>query len=171
MTFEELYTLLTQVESCLNSRPLSPLSSDPTDYSPLTPGHFLIGTALNALPTSDLRDVQTNRLNRYQLIQQMLQHFWQRWQNECIHQMQQRYKWQRGSTSRLAKDALVLIKEDNLPPLQWSLGRIIQLHPGTDGIVRVATVRTSTGTVKRPATKLCLLPMGSDAESTQTTIS
>ncbi|XP_029054961.2 uncharacterized protein LOC114882244 [Osmia bicornis bicornis] len=168
LTFEELYTLLTQVESCLNSRPLSPLSSDPTDLSPLTPGHFLIGTALNALPAQDLRDVQTNRLNRYQLIQQMLQHFWQRWQNECIHQMQQRYKWQRKSTSKLAVDRLVLIKEDNLPPLQWSLARI-QLHPGTDGIARVATVRTSTGTTKRPVTKLCILPMDCDADHTEDT--
>ncbi|XP_069964356.1 uncharacterized protein [Bactrocera oleae] len=45
-TFEELPTLLTRIESCLNSRPLSPLSEDPRNIEPLTPGHFLIVTWL-----------------------------------------------------------------------------------------------------------------------------
>ncbi|XP_076384507.1 uncharacterized protein LOC143263380 [Megalopta genalis] len=142
LTFEELYTLLTQIESSLNSRPLSPLSSDPTDLNPLTPGHFLIGTALTTLPSDDLRDIKVTRLNRYQLIQQMVQHFWQMWQRECIQQLQQRHKWQHSTTSKLAVYSLVIIKEDNLPPLQWSMGRIVQVHPGTDGVIRVATVRT-----------------------------
>ncbi|XP_076384469.1 uncharacterized protein LOC143263256, partial [Megalopta genalis] len=159
LTFEELYTLLTQIESCLNSRPLSPLSSDPTDLNPLTPEHFLIGTALTTLPSPDLRDIKDTRLNRYQLIQQMVQHFWQRWQRECIQQLQQRHKWQHSTTSKLAVDSLVIIREDNLPPLQWSMGRIVQVHPGTDGVIRVATVRTSTGTIKRPVTKLCIISL------------
>ncbi|XP_076661119.1 uncharacterized protein LOC143364992 [Halictus rubicundus] len=159
LTFEELYTLLTQIESCLNSRPLSPLSSDPTDLNPLTPGHFLIGTALTTLPSQDIRDIKVTRLNRYQLVQQMVQHFWQRWQKECIHQLQQRHKWQHPTTVKIAVDPLVIIKEDNLPPLQWSMGRIVQVHPGNDGVIRVATVRTSTGTIKRPVTKLCIIPL------------
>ncbi|KAH8298683.1 hypothetical protein KR044_010227, partial [Drosophila immigrans] len=45
-TFEELATLLSRVESCLNSRPISPMSEDPTDLLALTPGHFLIGRPL-----------------------------------------------------------------------------------------------------------------------------
>ena len=42
-TFEDFSTILTQVESCLNSRPLTPLSSDSDIIEALTPGHFLIG--------------------------------------------------------------------------------------------------------------------------------
>lgn len=159
LTFEELYTLLTQIESCLNSRPLSPLSTDPTDLNPLTPGHFLIGTALTTLPSHDLRDLKVTRLNRYQLIQQMVQHFWQRWQREYTHHLQQRHKWQSPTISKIAVNSLVIIKEDNLAPLQWSMGRIIQVHPGSDGMIRVATIKTSTGTIKRPVTKLCILPL------------
>nr|XP_012145743.1 PREDICTED: uncharacterized protein LOC105663128 [Megachile rotundata] len=157
LTFEELYTLLTQVESCLNSRPLSPMSSDPTDFCPLTPGHFLIGTVPTSLPDRKLEDVKTNRLNRFQLLQQMFQHFWRRWQAECIHEMQQRYKW-RSITKRI-------ITEENTPPLHWSLGRVVQVHPGQDGIIRVATVRTAAGIIKRPVTKLCLLPIDPIADS------
>ncbi|XP_076383917.1 uncharacterized protein LOC143261233 [Megalopta genalis] len=159
LTFEELYTLLTQVESCLNSRPISPISSDPNDLNPLTPGHFLIGDAPTALPSHDLTDIKTNRLSRFQLIQQMFQHFWQRWKREYLHQLQQRSKWRTSSPQALEVGTLVLIKEDNLPPLRWRLGRIKELHLGTDGGARVATVKTADGIFKRPVAKLCMLPI------------
>lgn len=67
LTFEELTTFLTQVEACLNSRPLFALSDDPEDLAALTPGHFLVGTALSAVPEPSLREVATNRLTRWQL--------------------------------------------------------------------------------------------------------
>ncbi|CAK9800717.1 hypothetical protein ANTPLA_LOCUS7241 [Anthophora plagiata] len=165
LTYEELYTLLTRIESCLNSRPLSPSSSDPNDLNPLTPGHFLIGTAPCALPDQDITDVKMNRLNRYQLLQQMFQHFWKRWQREYLHHLQQRYKWKTSSTQHLTKGSLVVIKDDNLPPLRWALGRIAELHQGKDGETRVATIRTATGLYKRPTTKICILPMQGQEDS------
>ncbi|GFV12310.1 integrase catalytic domain-containing protein [Trichonephila clavipes] len=50
MNFEELTTLMAQIEAVMNSRPLSPLSSDPNDLNPLTPGHFLTNCAISSFP-------------------------------------------------------------------------------------------------------------------------
>jgi hypothetical protein len=54
LNFEEMTTLLAQIESCLNSRPLTKIYDDPADPSCLTPEHFLIGQPLTSLPDPDL---------------------------------------------------------------------------------------------------------------------
>ena len=50
LTYEELATTLAQIEACLNSRPLVPLPEPSEALEVLTPGHFLIGKPLTALP-------------------------------------------------------------------------------------------------------------------------
>lgn len=88
LNFKELYTFLVQVEAILNSRPLTPLSSDPSDLSVLTPSHFLIGDSLLSNPEPIILYVKTSRLSRWQHIEQMRQHFWTRWHNEYLNTLQ-----------------------------------------------------------------------------------
>lgn len=59
-TFEVLHTALTQVEACLNSRPLYALSDDLADLELLTPGHFLTGGPITYLPEADLKNININ---------------------------------------------------------------------------------------------------------------
>lgn len=160
LNFEEYYTLLTQIEAILNSRPLSPLSSDVNDPEPLTPAHFLIGRRITSTPQPDLLDVAENRLSKFQHVQKITQHFWQRWSKEYISELQGRTKWKVNHENLLTPGVLVIMKEENVPPLKWRLARVIQLHPGHDGVTRVVSVRNSNGTiVKRAVSKVCVLPL------------
>jgi hypothetical protein len=160
LTYDELYTLLTRIEACLNSRPLVPMSNDPNDLTAITPGHFLIGEALTAPLEPDLTELKINQLSRHQLLERLRQHFWKRWRTEYLSYLQGRTKWQSPSPSLQPGD-LVLLVEDNVPPLCWPLGRIQQVHPGSDGNVRVVTVKTNRGTYKRGVRKVCVLPIES----------
>lgn len=157
-TMEELMTLVVRIECVLNSRPLQPLSNDPNDLEALTPGHFLIGQPLLAVPENNLIDVATNRLRRWQLIRQAFQSFWRRWSHEYLNTLQGRKKWFRQKEN-LALGDLVVIHLPNCSPMIWPLGRIIQVHPGPDEVVRVVTVRTAEGVFKRPTVKITKLPV------------
>lgn len=158
LTYEELNTVLCQIESILNSRPITPLSSDPNDFSALTPGHFLTLEPLTAIPDEDLTSLNINRLTRWQLLQRIQQDIWRRWQRDYLCILQNRGKWLEPTTVPQL-GTLVLIKDDTTHPLQWRLGRITALYPGSDGVARVADVNTCNGLLKRPLTKLCPLPM------------
>jgi hypothetical protein len=52
----------------------------------------------------------------------------------------------------------VILKEDNLPPLVWKTAVISDIHTGKDGFTRVVSLRIAKGTLKRPISKICLLP-------------
>lgn len=157
LTFEELSTLLSQIEACLNSRPLAPLTTDPNDLTALTPGHFLIGDALLSAPDETTEIENISIASRWQLVQRMFHSLSLRWKTEYLSRLQQRPKWTRLVNNIQVND-LVLLKDANSSPLNWPLARVTEVHPGTDGLVRVVTVRTSNSMLKRSITKICPLP-------------
>lgn len=158
LTFEELYTVLTKVEAILNSRPLCPMTDNPDDLDVLTPGHFLVGEPLMSVPEFNFESTPLNHLSRWELLRSFSQSIWRRWQREYLHSLHQRSKWTRDRVNVNVND-LVLIKDDNLPPLKWKKARIVKLYPGRDNVVRVVKIKTSTGELCRPVTKICPLPL------------
>ncbi|XP_045449608.1 uncharacterized protein LOC123658209 [Melitaea cinxia] len=158
LVYEELSTCLYQIEAILNSRPLTPLSTDPLDLTFLTPAHFLIGRPLMSVPYPPLQDVNINRLQRFQRIEKLRQHFWSRYTHEYIHQLQQKQKWH-ASSGKLEIGDIVLIRDASAPPLLWSMGKVIKLMKGSDGVCRVAEVQTKRGPIIRSFNNLCPLPV------------
>ncbi|XP_075150976.1 uncharacterized protein LOC142225089 [Haematobia irritans] len=156
-TFEEFQTLLSKIESCLNSRPLCPISQDPSDLSALTPGHFLIGTPILAPIDPKIEDSPIHLVNRWQKLKIIHQHFCIRWKDEYLKELHKRHKW-KSPTESIKEGTMVVVKDENLPPNCWRMGRVSKVHPGSDGRVRVVDVTTAKGPITRPITKLVVLP-------------
>ena len=126
----------------------------------LTPGHFLITRPLLAPPEPDQLD--KNPTTRWKLVTRLYQDLWKRWSTEYLVQLQQRSKWQTAQTDLSVGD-LVLIKERDLPPNTWPLGRIIEIHPGDDNKVRLISIVTKGQRIrKQPVNNVCLLPISDD---------
>ncbi|XP_055589230.1 uncharacterized protein LOC129741514 [Uranotaenia lowii] len=94
----------------------------------------------------------------WQQVQAINQLIWKRWSTDYLSQLQSRNKWTR-QRSNLHIGTMVLLKEDNLPPLEWKLGRVTNIQPGSDGNIRVVTVRTQYGEFTRGISKICILPI------------
>ena len=142
----------------LNSRPLVAASEDPTDFSVITPGHFIIGSELKRVPEPDLTSEKIPIRERWKLITQISQSFWKSWSKDYLTQLQVRNKWKVPFEDLRVND-LVLIKDDNLPPLKWKMARVIHTYKGTDGKVRAVNLKTASGEMKRPIHKLVRLPV------------
>ncbi|XP_063991171.1 uncharacterized protein LOC135169802 [Diachasmimorpha longicaudata] len=164
-TFEEFNTLVIQIEDILTSRPLTPISADPNDLQALIPAHFLIGDTFTNRPELNLMDERINRLTRWELVQKLKQDFWTRWHKEYLNELNIRKKWTTGSHD-IKEDSVVLLRDDNLPPMQWKLGRVVKTYPGEDGIIRVVDVKTATGVLKRNIKRVSPLPVSSPTNDT-----
>ncbi|XP_043065122.1 uncharacterized protein LOC122320761, partial [Drosophila ficusphila] len=131
----------------------------------LTPAHFLKGSSYTKFPEPDVTHLLQGRLSRWQIVTQMQQLFWRRWSSEYLSLLQERSKW-RSEGSNIKIGSIVLLKEDNIPSLKWPLGRVEEVIPGEDGVVRVVMVRTATGIIKRAVAKLAVLPVDSQQVGT-----
>lgn len=71
LTYEQLETVIIENEAILNSRSISPISSDPNNFLPLTPGQFLIGGPMTSFPQLDVKNILLQRLSAWQHAQQL----------------------------------------------------------------------------------------------------
>ncbi|XP_059217400.1 uncharacterized protein LOC131994647 [Stomoxys calcitrans] len=129
-TFEEFATLLVRIESVLNSRPLSPITDNSSELLALTPGHFLRGAPLVAVPEVAAENLSLP--DRWERLKVQQHQFARRWKDEYLKELQHRYKWQ-VPKENVEVGQLVVVKEDQLPPCEWMLGRITKTHLAGDG--------------------------------------
>ena len=157
LTDSQLYTVLTEAESIVNSRPLTHISDDVNDLDPLTPNHILLGRHRNwsAIIDTSASDVFSRK--KWRQVQGVSCEFWRRWKQEYLPTLTKRGKWRKGCCN-LREGELVLLKDDDFTKKgKWPLARVTKVVPGKDGVVRVADIRTKDGEYTRPVTRLCRL--------------
>ncbi|GFT23069.1 integrase catalytic domain-containing protein [Trichonephila clavipes] len=159
LTLEEFIIILCEIEAVLNSRPLTPLTSNFDDFETLTPGHFLVGRPLTSIVEPQITNINENQLSRWERVKKITQHIYKLWKRDYLNNLQERHKW-KFNKNNVSVGTLVLIKDENLPSTKWSTGRITEIFPGTDGKVRVVNLRMPNGKIlKRTIRNLCILPV------------
>lgn len=107
LTSSAFQTILAQTSAIINSRPLSALSDDPEDLGFLTPAHLINGEPIELPFGANVQDVPDNRLKFAQRIQKMSQTIWKAWQQDYLHEYQQRPKWNRARVDLKVGDLVV----------------------------------------------------------------
>ena len=155
LTDEILETLFVEVESILNGRPLTKLSDDPSDATPLTPNHLLLLREGPSLPPGEFSKHDEFRRRRRH-VQHLANVFWKKWVRLYLPILQRRDKWHTVQPN-LGVGDLVLIADENTPRNLWPLGLVDSVYHGRDGLVRTVKVRTHSTLLVRPITKLVML--------------
>ena len=93
---------------------------------------------------------------RWRIAQHMANSFWTRWRKEYLQLLQERQKWTSEKRNMMIGD-VVLMKEEGDKRNQWPMGRVVEVHPSKDGLVRSITLRAGNSTFKRPVHKTVLL--------------
>ena len=158
LTLEEFTTLLAQIESSLNSRPLCHISDDPNDWEVLTPGHFITGKNMKRISELDAEGNQITLEARWRNLQNLFKSFWCRWSREYLTSLNPRSK------NKIARENIKIgqvgVIIDDSKPNQWLLAKVINTIPGPDGLVRVVDLLTKNQkTVRRPISKFSPLPI------------
>ena len=151
---DKLRTVLCITEQLINNRPLTDVSGDVADLEPLTPNHFLIGQISVNWPNALFSGTAASYRKLFRDQNSILVSVWNRWMSEYLPSLQQRTKWAKEEPEVLKVGDLVWIIDKNTHPFNFPLGRIEELFKGDDEVVRAATVKTTTGSYKRPIVKL-----------------
>ena len=157
----EMHTVFCEIEAVINNRPITANSDDPTDLDALRPSDLLsLGSTATPPPTRSKNHDQYRMRWRY--IQHLADLFWTRWTREYLPRIQHRQKWIKDSEPNISSNDLVLIVDDLRHRNKWRLARVLKTINGRDGRIRACEVKTDSGIITRPVTKLCRLE-GCDA--------
>ncbi|KRZ58658.1 hypothetical protein T02_1348 [Trichinella nativa] len=170
LKYDELHTVLCEIEARINDRPLVFMGDDIGGEAALTPAHFLIGRELSRLPSvstgayrrDDTPSGVNHLIKRWRHQQRLTTQLWKRRKQEYITILATRGRWRKTGQEPKVGD-IVLVHEPSTTWIKWPIGRIIEIHPSEDGVIRSATVKTRQGTVTRSARSLRLVEPSGDA--------
>lgn len=153
---EGINTLMCEIESTMNERPITKNSDRPNDLEALTPNHLLLLKGNPSLPPGVFNKADNYCRRRWRQVQYMANLFWQRWVREYLPLLQERQKWYSKKRNLNVGD-VVLIVDSNAPRNSWPMGVVLETIPDKLGFVRQVKVKTATNILTRPIDKLCVI--------------
>ena len=156
---EELHTAICGADS----QPITYVGADPNDHSPLTPNHFLVGQLGGGPFAPELLDAEEvyNPRKRWHRVQQLLGQFWKSWRREFLPTLTVRRKWFLPRHNLKEADVVLIVKP-KANREERPLGRVMEVYPGHDGLVRVVRVKSKNKEFLCPVHCLCPLEYADD---------
>ncbi len=150
LKYDELNTILIEVESVINSRPLTYLTDDEEGVAyPLTPSQLINGRNLQCLPSEQFYEVVStyeSLSKRGKYHRRLLSQFATRWKKEYLSSLLQAYRPREPIDKRQVKIGdVVILKDSQTKRVFWKLARVVELMPGNDGIIRSARIQVIQG--------------------------
>ena len=155
LTDETLDTFFCEVESIVNSRPITKVSDHVDDLCALTPNHLLL-LREGPIPPPGVYQHSDMYRRRWKYVQYLADQFWRKWVREYLPVLQSRQKWLKPQRN-VKKGDLVLVVSENTPRSLWPLGLVEDVKYSRDNLVRSVRVRTKSTVFVRPITKVVLL--------------
>jgi hypothetical protein len=176
LNFDDLSTLLIEVETVVNNRPLTFLAEGEVTV-PLRPIDFLIPYAdINSdLPPIGEEDNDPDYLPKWENKDKLMENFkrsvasvdkfWRIWNDSYLIALRERFeKLQKQGVNREPIPGEFVLIEDDLPRSTWKVGKIIDVIPGRDGKIRTIVLKTSNGTLKRAVSQIYPLEITQNPE-------
>ncbi|XP_026029422.1 uncharacterized protein LOC113025652 [Astatotilapia calliptera] len=157
VTEEVFRTILSEVESIINSKPLGYVSSDVADVDPITPNMLLMGRPDSGMPQVVYPEAELLSRRRWRQCQALADQFWIHYIRNYLPSLQMRHKWQQ-ERDELTVGTIVLIVDQQLPRALWPVGKVSQVIPGADGRVRTVQIKVGDKTYTRSVARLIRLP-------------
>ena len=160
VNYEELQTVIIDIEATINSRPLTYVNDDDVEEA-LTPAHLLLGRRLLSTfneSFDDGTDVNNAVLTkRMKYLKTFSEHYWKRFREEYLLELRAQHV-QGSDPVRKPEVGEVVVIEGTAKRNDWRLGRIESFVNGTDGQHRGAVLKTFDGTrsrcLRRPIERL-----------------
>ena len=140
LTFAELQTVLYEVATLVNSRPIGAKPGYDVELGTyLSPNDLLLGRNERLAPVGKLVGDPDPKF-RLQFLDSLASNFWKRWQRDYFPQLIVQQKWHTRSRNIRIGD-IVLVQDCNAVRGDWRLGEVSQVNQGRDGMVRDVVVR------------------------------
>ena len=115
LSFDEMLTVLVEVEGTLNSRPLTYNDDNPSEEV-LTPSHLIHGRRIHSLPEvleseEEFGENSATYSRRHEYLTKKLQHFWKRWQREYLTALRESHENKTAGKGRSPKEGDVVKME------------------------------------------------------------
>ena len=159
----EFYTCLLEVANLINQRPIGWIPNDPDDGSYLCPNDMLLGRSSSTVPQGPFQETN-NRCHRAEFVQKIVDSFWRHWPRDVFPSLVPIKKW-KAERRNVRVDDVLIVQDSNAVRGKWTIARVTNVYPGSDGRVRNVELRKATTQFQRPITKIAAIYQAEGYES------